>query len=303
MKLATAFLIVTFVWGSTPLAIQHSSQAFDPISALFFRILLATLIGYSVLHYLQLKILWSRHSLKVYMAGNVGISGAMLMVYLGSTQITSGLISVLFGLAPLFSGIISWLFFAGQKLSLSRWVACLLGALGLWIIFYNEHLSQTNYTAEFQNNTALGIFYIIAGVLLFCVSSLLIKHYTQEKKPIHPLVQSVGTLALSLPPVGLLWLLQGEYNINSGSLASWLATVYLAIFGSLIAIFCYFLLLNSLTAQTANLITLIAPVLALCLGAWFNGENLSSVTFIGVFCIMAALVFYFNTDYKGMGTK
>jgi len=66
----------------------------------------------------------------------------------------------------------------------------------------------------------------------------------------------------------------------------------LAIIGSTIGFPLYFYLLKKMTPERVAIITLITPVTALLLGAFFNGEIISSKVWSGTILIIAGLSVY-----------
>ncbi|WP_156490526.1 DMT family transporter, partial [Oleiphilus sp. HI0086] len=71
------------------------------------------------------------------------------------------------------------------------------------------------------------------------------------------------------------------------------SVLYLAIAGSLLGFACYFFIIKELGATAVAMVTLMTPVFALALGAFFNGEHISEVMLIGTACILSGLVLYY----------
>jgi drug/metabolite transporter (DMT)-like permease len=104
---------------------------------------------------------------------------------------------------------------------------------------------------------------------------------------------TVGALSIATPLFFINWLIiDGTLFIEDWQLKSILSTVYLGVFGSLIGFYAYFTVLQKLTASTVTLITLITPVIALTLGAFLNGEELSNTLLIGAFLVLFGLSIY-----------
>jgi drug/metabolite transporter (DMT)-like permease len=78
--------------------------------------------------------------------------------------------------------------------------------------------------------------------------------------------------------------------------ASAVAVLYLAVFGSIIALTCYVWLLTQEPAQKVATYALVNPVIAVLLGAIVLGETITPATFAGALLVIAgvALVLFQN---------
>ncbi|MCY1410377.1 hypothetical protein D9M71_257460 [compost metagenome] len=67
---------------------------------------------------------------------------------------------------------------------------------------------------------------------------------------------------------------------------------------SLVAMFCYFKLIQNIQATTLSLTTVITPMLAMMIGAALNHEQLSIMVFVGALIILFGLFLYFYKDIQ-----
>jgi hypothetical protein len=79
---------------------------------------------------------------------------------------------------------------------------------------------------------------------------------------------------------------------------SLLALTYTVVMASLIAMFCYFKLVQNLKATTLSLTTVMTPMLAILIGAYLNHEQLSAQVFVGASIILLGLCLYFYKDFN-----
>jgi len=73
---------------------------------------------------------------------------------------------------------------------------------------------------------------------------------------------------------------------------------YAVIMASLIAMFCYFKLVQKIRATTLSLTTVLTPMLALFVGVLLNDESLSGEALIGVGILLTGLLLYFSREIK-----
>ncbi|MBC7751696.1 MAG: EamA family transporter [Candidatus Saccharibacteria bacterium] len=283
MRTSGAYLILVLIWSTTPLAVVVSLRDLNPIWSLSVRFLLAIVIARMILWIIRQPLPMDKASIRCYFAGTLGLFWAMLFTYLGAQYLPSGLISLIFGLAPLFAGLVGH--FRDSKLYRLQWLGMLLSTLGLVGIFGSVHM----YAGMLK-----GMLYILIGVMAYVASIYWLRY---EKANLHPLAQTTGSLMFSM--VGLIILLPFYWAVRPQHLPSGetlFALAYSAIFASVIAMLCYFYLINRMKPATLSLATVITPVLALILGAWLNHEVISGVMMFGIGVVMLGLIIYFIYD-------
>ena len=79
---------------------------------------------------------------------------------------------------------------------------------------------------------------------------------------------------------------------------SLMGLLYAVVMASLIAMFCYFKLVQHLQASTLSLTTVLTPVIALFIGVILNDEMLSWKAWIGAGVLLSGLMLYFYPDFK-----
>jgi len=203
----------------------------------------------------------------------------MALTYWGARYIHSGLISVLFGLSPLVAGVLAALCLGERSLTPLRVVGMLLGALGLAVIFiHGDSLGGEHALA--------GLAALLVAVFIYSASLVWLKRIADDSPP---LATTVGTLAVSLPLFGLVWLLSDGQLPTVVPPRSGAAIVYLGVFGSVIGFALYYYVIKHLEASKVSLITLVTPVLALLLGSFLNGEVVSLRLWLGTALILFGL--------------
>lgn len=281
MVIILAYLTVILIWSSTPLAIQFSQQGLDFYTALVLRMWFAALLSVPVLWLLRQRLVFTKAALTSYLAGSVGVYGAMMSVYWGSLYIPSGLISVMYGLSPMLSGAIAYIWLKERELTPARLLALLIALSGLALVVS----ARTAVDADAWR----GIAGTLLSVFFFAWSAVWVK---KANAGLHPMVQTSGTLGFS----SLLYLLTlplfGISIPENWSLKSQLGLGYLVLFGSIIGFMLYFYILKYLSAARVTLITLIAPVLALTWGNLLNDESFERVALKGAALLLAGLALY-----------
>lgn len=281
MSVPAAYFGIILIWATTPLAIKWSNVGSDFLLAVSARMSLGFLICLLLLWVLRIPLRWHREAVLTYVAAGLGIFGAMLSVYWGAQYIPSGLISVLYGLSPMTIGLFSALWLGERFFTLSKVGGLLLALYGLTVIFLPQ--------GGLDSVSLRGLGGVLLSVVLHSMSAVWVKRIGTQ---MHPLAINSGALALAVPLYLLCWLLFGNGvpgELPSQSLG---ATLYLAIFGTVVGFNLYFYVLKRVSASVVGVITLITPVLALFLGQGLNGEQIGPQVWQGSAAILLGLSLY-----------
>jgi len=283
MPLPLAYILVVFIWSTTPIAIQFSQKEVSYYAALSVRMWIAALVCFVVIKLLKLPLALHRRAVVSYFAGSIGIYFSMLCVYWSAKYIPSGLISVLFGLSPMLTGVVAYFFMNERELSPIRVAMLAIAVFGLSQVVMGQ--------AQVDDKAMIGIMGTLVSVLGFVISGLGVKHAGAS---LHPLVQTTGTLIFS--SIGFLVTLPFfEFSLNQQGnydLISLGAIAYLAIFGSVFGFVFYYYILKHMPATQVAMITLIAPILAVTWGVLLQGEWLSDEALIGSGLVLISLLIY-----------
>jgi drug/metabolite transporter (DMT)-like permease len=228
------------------------------------------------------------------------------------------------GLLLLFvaNGIVIW----SEQTLPSAMVAILVSSAPIWFVL----LDKPNWAINLKNKaTIFGLVIGFAGVLLLFseqIGDLFKDSDTQSKLPWmlllvlgtiswsagslyskhHPasLSASVNT-AWQMIAAGVVYIpvsfLHGEYNhlnLSNIQTGSWLALLYLIIFGSIAAFSAYVWLLQVRPATQVSTYAYVNPVIAVILGVVFAGESISFWQLAGLFTILGSVLLINLAKYR-----
>jgi drug/metabolite transporter (DMT)-like permease len=281
MSVPAAYLSVIIIWSTTPLAIQWSSEGWGFLFGVSGRMVLGLVLCLLLLYVMGARVHWHRKAVQTYVAAGIGIYGAMMMVYWGAQFIPSGLIAVIFGLNPIVTGFVAALWLKERSLTPAKLLGAVLGVFGLSVIFQAD--------AQAHALAWQGIAALVLSVVLHAISAVWVKRISAD---MNGLDVTTGALLCVAPLYAITWWLFGEGGIEQASMQNISATVYLGIFGSVIGFSLYYYVLKHVQANKVALITLVTPVLALLIGQNVNGEQISSVVWLGSLCIIGALAIH-----------
>jgi len=281
MSVPTAYIGVVLIWSTTPLAIKWSGEGPGFLFGVAARMWIGALVCVLLLTLLSRALPRDRQALKSYLAGGIGVFGAMTSVYWGAQYIPSGLISVLFGLTPIVTGLMAALWLNERALTLPKLLGILLALGGLIVVFSRGlHLGE---------QAGYGIAAVVLAVCLHSLSMVLVKKIDAH---LSGLESTSGALLVAAPCYLLVWLLlDGQWPAEIGARAAG-SILYLAVFGSVLGFIMFFYVLKQIDASRVALVTLLTPVLALLFGRIFNQEQIGLELYLGATLILLGMGLY-----------
>ncbi|MGN5763078.1 DMT family transporter [Acinetobacter calcoaceticus] len=286
INLMLTYGLLVFIWATTPLAIVWSVSDLHPMWALLIRFFIALPLAVTVLLLLKVKFPTHKIALLSYAAGSLSLIGSQIFTYAATAYLSSGLIALMFGLAPIMAGLIGRFGFQ-QKLAGLQWLGMGTSIIGLAMICLSG--SQ-------QHVQPIGIILMLISVFSYSLSIFLVKKINAD---LPVMAQATGSILVSTLLATLLipWIWQ-YVPTHFPSAKSLFALTYTIVMASLIAMFCYFKLVQNLQATTLSLTTVMTPMLAILIGAYLNHEQLSVQVFVGASIILFGLVLYFFRDLR-----
>ena len=281
MSVPAAYIGVVLIWSTTPLAIKWSAEGPGFLFGVAARMWLGALVCVVLLGLLSRGLPMHREAIKSYLAGGIGVFGAMSCVYWGAQYIPSGLISVLFGLTPIVTGVMATLWLQERALIWNKLSGIMLALAGLVTVFTRGlHLGE---------QAGFGIAAIVMAVCLHSLSMVLVKKIDAH---LSGLESTSGALLVAAPCYLLVWLLfDGQWPAEIGFRSAG-SILYLAVFGSVLGFVMFFYVLKQIDASRVALVTLLTPVLALLFGQLLNHEQISVQLYLGAGLILLGMSVY-----------
>lgn len=275
LPLIGALFALYIIWGSTYFAISIGVNSWPPLMMAGVRFLSAGVV-------MMLFLLATGHRLpprkQLLNAALIGV----LLLAVGNGMVTvaehqhvpSGIAAVMVATVPLFTLCFSRFFgIATRKL---EWLGIAIGLAGIVLLNSGGNLSGNPW----------GAVLILIGSLSWAFGSV---YGSRIALPTGMMAGAVEMLAAGVVLM-VASLLSGERLTTLPSLQGFMAVGYLAIFGSIVAINAYMYLIRNVTPAVATSYAYVNPVVAVLLGTGFNGEHLSSVEWLALAIIIAAVV-------------
>lgn len=277
---------VYIVWGSTYLAIRTVVQTVPPFLMAGTRFLLAGIVLY----------LWRRRqgdpapSRRQWLS--TGIVGLCLLlggnggVVWAEQRVPSGIAALMVGAVPLWMILLDALRPGGQRPTPRALAGVVIGFAGIALLLIDP--------AAFSSQVGVGLDLVGAVVLILAalswsVGSLYSRHSEMPDSPLLGTGMEMMIGGAGLLGFGLLTGDLGRLNLAGISSASILAWLYLVVFGSWVGFTAYTWLLRVAPVSLVSTYAYVNPVVAVVLGYFLAGEELSLRMLIAAAVIVGAV--------------
>jgi len=289
IKLILALAGVALIWGTTYLGIRVAVKTIPPWFVAALRQSMASVILLVIL-LMKNELTWKGWP---YTRRQMLLSSLMIIVANGMTTVAeqtipSGLTSLLNALNPLVVFLAS-VTIGLQKPSLKGFFGVFIGFLGVAFIF-REGLSEL-----LDPNYKTGIMFLCFAITGWTIGTIYIKKSNQKSDNIFLDLFYQFAFSAVIQFV-LAFIFSANRDISKWSSGSILAVTYLAIFGSVIAFFCYHYALKKVSATEVSILNYFNTVIALFLGWLLLDEIITTDILIATVLIIIGV---FITNYKG----
>lgn len=279
-RIASVYLTLVLVWGTTWMAIRISLPYLPPFFSLAVRFLVAGPVILLIMKLRGERIPWDlRHQPFFAGIGFLSFTVSYGVVYWAEQYITSGLAAVLFAVLPLFTGIVAHFLLRRQEPLRRRQLLGLAVGLAGVVVINASDLAQFNPLAPLA-----GIL-VLLSPLATAFASVITKRRVGDFTP----------MALAGMPMlyggashVVLWRLFEAGKPIRWSWQALAATGYLTLVGSVLTFWGYFWLMKRIEVTRLNLISYLFPLVALGVG-FLGGETLTPLMLAGCLLVLAGV--------------
>ncbi|HZM25821.1 MAG TPA: EamA family transporter [Gemmatimonadales bacterium] len=283
-KKGLAYAVIYLVWGSTFLAIRICVQEVPPFLCASIRFLLAGALLWGWTLARRERQPRGRERLTTVVVAFLIFVLDYGLVFWAERKVPSGIAAVMLATIPLFMAISEILVLRERRLTLRLAIALLMGITGVAVLTSRTlGLGGT----PVPRAEAVGL---IIGAMSWAVASVLTRRLPL---PASKVVTSgsqmfVGGVLLSLIAAGL-----GEaraFDPSTVSPKAWLALAYLIVPGSIVAFTAYTWLIQVDSPTRVGTYAYVNPIVAVLLGYFAGGEDLSLRTVLGSLLVLVSVV-------------
>ena len=290
-RILLAFAAVYILWGSTYFFIRVGIETVPPLVLAGLRHVIIGLVFYPVFRRLTGEkptlAQWRTTAitgLLLLLCGNGAVSWA-------ETRVPSGIAALLVASVSLWMVIVDWLRPGGMRPTARVLGGFFLGFAGIALLVGPANLGGARVSP-------LGALMLVLASRAWASGSIYSRHHPIPHSPM--LGVAMQSLAGGLG-LWLMALLTGEvhaFHPASVSMRSWLAIVYLVIFGSALGFSAYVYILKHSTPSRVATYAFVNPAVALFLGWGLGGEPLTMRTLLASGIILAAVLLVITAPHR-----
>ena len=273
----TLLLGLVALWGTSFLIIAISVKTIDPISIVFYRLVLGALVlalvvfarGESIPRELRI---WAGFLLMA-IAGN---ALPFFLITWGQQTVNSGVAGMIMAIMPLMTMVFAHYLVDGETLNRYKIIGFSFGITGIVVLLGPVFEGGGR---EFWSGLA-----IFTAAICYAVNSILIKRLPRFS----PMVGACGVLIMASLVILPFWLLLAPEN-NSISQDSMLAVIWLGIGPTGIATILLFSIIDRAGPTFLSTINYLIPVVAFFCGAWLLSEPASWQHYVALTAILGGI--------------
>ncbi len=285
-----AFAAVCLIWGSTYLGVRFAIETLPPLLMAGVRFTIAGGIMFA----------WARSSGAAMPTWqewrSASIVGAMLVTFcngaftLAMGRVPSSLGALVATSLPIWMVLLDWLRPEGKRPTTGVMVGIALGFSGIVVLVQPWHFfMQSSGSASSHPLDMIGFALMFFGTISWAVGSI---YARQATLPASPRMTTAVELLVGGVIMLVIALFAGEISqvhLEKVSLKSFMAFLYLIVFGSIAAFSAYTWLLQNVSTALASSYTYVNPVIAMLLGATLGGESITPSMIAAMMVIIVAV--------------
>ncbi|MCX7787266.1 MAG: DMT family transporter [Spirochaetes bacterium] len=275
--------LLSILWGGSFFFIKVALAGFHPLSIVFFRVCIGSILLLGLLRLTRIPLPRTRTVWGAFLV--MGLLNNVIpfsLITWGQQFISAGLASLLNASTPFFTVIVTHLFTKDEKLNLNKMIGIILGFFGVAVLIGLDALRK-------GTNSLPGELAILGATLSYAFAGTWGRKF--KTLGVLPLQTATGQLLCSsvvLIPVFLF--IPHPWSIPFPSPYSIGALLSLSFLSTALAYVLYFRILSTSGATNVLLVTFLLPVTAILLGILFLGETFQLRHGFGMALIGAGLV-------------
>lgn len=193
--------------------------------------------------------------------------------------VSPGLATVIANVQPIVAAVLAYVFLE-ERLKASGRTGLAVGLAGIAVVAW------PGLAGDDARGYSQGIAYVLLAATGVSIGNVAIKRLTGQADPI----MAMGfQLLIGAAPLALLSMLTEDISVLTWSKEFVLVLVSLAVLGSSLAFWLWFVALERVELSRANAFTFLVPIFGLIIGAAFFGERLEAVQIFGVVLVLSGI--------------
>ena len=274
------YLLLIFAWSTSWLPLKFQFGVVAPEVSVLWRFIIACSIAFAIAKWRAAPLRFDRLVHMRFAAMGLFIfSTNFTLFYYASAYVASGLLAVVFSTASLMN-ILLVAVLGHRKPPLIQLSASLVGLSGVALIFWPELMVSADVLPA--------LLLCVAGTLSFCAGNLV--SASLQSRSISVMSSNCWGMFYGCLVLICYALILDHPFIFEVSLIYISGLLWLAIFSSVIAFFCYLTLVGRIGAGKAGYATMVFPVFALLISTFFEAYQWSAFSVFGIMLVLGGNV-------------
>ncbi len=277
-------LLLSLLWGGSFFFNGVAVMQLPPLTIVLARVSLAAALLWASAPLTGLSPKRTlRNAPELALLGLINNALPFALIVWAQTHLASGLASILNATTPMMTVIVAHIFTANERLSLRKIVGAACGVVGV--------VGMIGPDVVFGlASHALAECAALAAALSYALASVFARRFRERGlAPIEVAAGQVTASSVLLAP--LAFAVDRPWSLPGPTAATFAAIIALAALSTAFAYIVYFRILAGAGATNVVLVTLLAPITSIALGAAVLGEQLGPRQFAGLFLIAAGIAF------------
>ncbi|OHX37020.1 hypothetical protein BJL95_20240 [Methylomonas sp. LWB] len=284
-KIWAALLAVYLVWGSTYLMIRFVVETLPPFLSAGLRFVVSGVILLAWRRLAGDAAPTLRQWRSAAIVGTLLLLGGNGLVCWAEQTVPSGVAALIIGAVPMFLVIADALRPNGARPTLRVLIGLVIGFIGIYLL-----VGPSVFSDDMPLNMS-GVAALLLASLLWAVGSIYSKTADLPKTALMTTGAEMLAGGFALLVVSVLSEQWSIFSLTQVSTDSWLALVYLIVFGSMIGFASYAWLLQNAPISLVATYAYVNPLVAVFLGNWFAQEPLTPRILSASTVIIGAIIF------------
>jgi drug/metabolite transporter (DMT)-like permease len=282
VQIAFAIASVYILWGSTFVAIRYVAQILHPAFISGLRYVIASAISMTYLLLRRRSIRLSRCDWwQVTLLCLIMFTINPTLLNYGSKVLSAGLTALFISSIPLFIAVLEAALPGGTSMNKMGWIGTFTGFAGLALLTSRSIRGQS-----LTSQTALACAALIFAAIAWAVGSVLSRRMGIKASP---LVSGTWQMLIAGSVNMLIGVMCGGLRSSHWTRSALLATLYLAVFGSLAGYTSYMFLLRNVRLSTVATYAYVNPIVAVLLGWALLHETLHGSEWVGMGIVLVSV--------------
>ena len=277
--------VAPLCWAGNAVLARGVIHIIPPVSLAFWRWVLAFLflLPFAFQHAVRDWPLFIKHWKMICFLSLAGVTGFNTLLYIAAHTTTAINVALIQTMMPAAIILISWIAFKEKVTRLQRLGVgfCILGACLVAL--------RGSFSTFLELSFVEGDVLMLVAVFLYALYSA----FLRRRPPMHPLSFLIYTFAMGA--MGLLPFYIWELSCRLAftlSISAVFSILYLALFPSIVAFFCWNRGVESIGANRAGLFINLIPVFASVMAIIWLGESLKAFHMIGMSLILTGMILF-----------